>query len=104
MPAILADQHCCPTCRRPFADAPSDEVDPLALLRAACDAMGIARTWDEHVSEQDAARLLRRSAQTLRNRRGLDRPLPFRRHGRRIEYALSDLTKWSENNVPDDGN
>lgn len=61
--------------------------------------MGIERSWDDYVSERDAARLLRRAPNTLRNRRGTDQPLPFRRHGRRVEYALADLATWSAGDV-----
>jgi len=60
-------------------------------MRTACAAMGIAISWDGYVSEADAARLLRRAVSTLRNRRALDRPIPFRRSGRRVEYGLVDL-------------
>jgi len=90
-------QQCCPECGRPFAEPPVNTApeDALSAMRAACIAMSIAVSWDLHIGEADAARLLRRAPSTLRNRRALDRPLPFRKRSRRIEYALADLARWS---------
>ncbi len=68
-------------------------------MRAACVALGITVSWDGFIGEPDAARLLRRSPSTLRNRRAMDRPIPFRKRARRVEYALSDLAKWSAESV-----
>lgn len=87
---------CCPACGQSIALAASVEADVLTLMRAACLMMGIERTWDDHVSERDAAKLVRRSASTLRNRRGLDCPLPYRKRAGRVEYALSDLSSWGD--------
>jgi hypothetical protein len=87
---------CCPACGQALPDIDPGARDELTLMRAACVVMRIQPTWDDHVSERDAARLLNRSPQTLRNRRGLDCPLPFRKRGGRIEYALSALCGWGE--------
>ena len=87
---------CCPTCGQAVAPQSTEDPDGLTLIRAACVMMGIKRTWDEHVSERDAARLLRRSPSTLRNRRSMDSPIPHRKRGGRIEYALEDLRAWGD--------
>ena len=87
---------CCPTCGQAVAPESTEDPDALTLMRAACVMMGIKRTWDEHVSERDAARLLRRSPSTLRNRRSMDSPIPHRKRGGRIEYALEDLRAWGD--------
>lgn len=89
---------CCPTCGHAVASPPKPdaEADALTLMRAACVAMQIVRTWDDHVSERDAAKLLCRAPKTLRNRRALDRPIHFRRRGNRVEYALIDLCRTTD--------
>jgi len=87
---------CCPTCGHPIAAGDADARDALTLMRAAALMAGIQMTWDDHVTERDAARLLNRAPRTLRNRRALDRPLPFRKRAGRIEYALADLAGWQE--------
>jgi hypothetical protein len=87
---------CCPTCGHAIASLPDPDADALTLMRAACVTMQIVRSWDDHVSERDAAKLLNRSPKTLRNRRALDRPLPFRRRGGRVEYALIDVCRGTE--------
>ncbi len=87
---------CCPTCGHPIAAGDADARDALTLMRAAALMAGIQMTWDDHVTERDAARLLNRARNTLRNRRGLDCPIPFRKRSGRIEYALSDLAGWQE--------
>lgn len=51
-------------------------------------------TFDRYVSEATAATLLGRSKNTLRNRRYLDQPLPFRKLGRSTEYSLADLARF----------
>lgn len=89
-----APAGCCPTCGHPVTPVEPEQADVLTLMRAACVMMGVQRTWDDHVSERDAAKLLRRSPSTLRNRRAMDRPLPFRKRGGRVEYALADLSAW----------
>jgi|TARA_R100000501_G_scaffold15823_1_gene28762 hypothetical protein len=46
------------------------------------------------VSERDAAALLGKAANTLRNRRMADAPIPFRTFAGRVQYALADLTEY----------
>ena len=90
---------CCETCGRPFLEAPTAgpvDHDDVAAMRAACGMLGIHLSWDGHVGEADAARLVRRSPSTLRNRRAIDQPIPFRKVGGRVEYALSDLAAWAK--------
>ena len=60
-------------------------------LREACLETGISLTADGFIGEHNAARLLNRSATTLRNWRYTEQPLKFRVLGGRIEYGLSDL-------------
>ena len=93
---------CCPHCQRPWVQPPTNSPsvsEAVEAMRAACGASGIPVTWDLHVSESDAATLTRRAVSTLRNRRSIDRPIPFRKVGRRIEYALADLCQWQDSNV-----
>lgn len=85
--------------RRAVAAAPEDEAEheavaldlKVAELARACRERGLPVSGDGHVSEAAAAALLGLSPFTLRNRRLTDRPIPCRRFGRRIEYALTDL-------------
>ncbi len=73
-------------------------ADPVAakveLLREACIEMDISFTADGYIGEHSAARLLSRSATTLRNWRYAERPLKFRVLGSRIEYGLDDLAAF----------
>src|SRR5262245_25549736 len=67
--------------------------DPVDVLREACADMGISVSADGYVREADAARLLNRSAHTLKNWRDQSRPLSFRRMGNRVEYSLRTLAE-----------
>lgn len=102
----MSEPPCCPTCRRPFPAAASNDADDAddgaaaaAAMRAACAVMGLATTWDGYVSEADAARLMGRSPSTMRNRRSLDRPVPYRKRGRHVEYSLTDLARWDAESI-----
>jgi hypothetical protein len=72
-------------------DAVEVKVDELL---SACLALGIMVSFDEHISEADAATLLGKSRFTLRNRRLTDQPLQFRKLGRTPEYALIELARF----------
>ena len=71
--------------------------DRAALLVALARDAGLAVTLDGHVDEATAALLLGRSANTLRNWRGLHRPLAFRQLGGRrgrVTYAVRELARF----------
>ena len=51
---------------------------------------------DPFLTIDEAAQLLRVSRRTLDNYRSRKRGPPYRRHGGRIVYRLSDLLAWSE--------
>ena len=51
---------------------------------------------DPFLTIDEAAQLLRVSRRTLDNYRYRKRGPPYRRHGGRIVYRLSDLLAWSE--------
>ena len=51
---------------------------------------------DPFLTIDEAAQLLRVSRRTLDNYRSGKRGPPYRRHGGRIVYRLSDLLAWSE--------
>ena len=51
---------------------------------------------DPFLTIDEAAKLLRVSRRTLDNYRYRKRGPPYRRHGGRIVYRLSDLLAWSE--------
>ena len=53
-------------------------------------------TDDPFLTIDEAARLLRVSRRTLDNYRCRKLGPPYRRHGGRIVYRLSDLLAWSE--------
>jgi hypothetical protein len=76
---------------------PAAEDDPAAALIAACADQGIPVTADGRIGEYDAARLLCKSPQTLRNWRYAARPLPHSRIGGRVMYALADLAAYLKN-------
>jgi hypothetical protein len=95
---------CCPTCRRPWP-LNGEEFPHVEALRESCAARGIIVAGDNTVSEPDAAKLLNRSAFTLRNWRlyheGEEAPLAFTLDGVRARYSLSALAdhlekKWEE--------
>lgn len=66
----------------------------LQALRAAANARGHRVTFDDYVTERCAADLLALAPKTLSNWRAADQPLPFRKNGRRVEYALRDLAAF----------
>jgi hypothetical protein len=81
----------CPACGQPL---PVDPVESRTdALRAACLELGLFVTWDDFVSERTAARMLGREPATLRNWRGLHRPLRFRKLSGRVEYPLAELAR-----------
>ncbi len=84
--------NCCPHCHQPLQADPL--MDAVEQLRAACDRRGLHRTFDDHVTERDAADLLNVSAFTLRNRRLQDQPIPYRKLTRTPTYALRDLAEY----------
>jgi hypothetical protein len=49
-----------------------------------------------YLTELEAAKLLRLSPRTLEKQRGLGGGPRFRKFGRRVLYALSDLEAWAE--------
>lgn len=100
-PPATSPGRYCSACGRPFADPPPVNAPPddLTVMRAACAALHIATSWDGYVGEVDAARLVRRAPSTLRNRRALDCPIPHRKCAGRVEYALTELVRWSSKNI-----
>ncbi len=77
-----------------FEDGSPTCGSKLDQLTAACRDLGITISGDGWIREHGAARLLGRSAFTLRNWRYAERPLPYRILGGRIEYRLADLADW----------
>jgi hypothetical protein len=75
----------------------SDKLDQLV---AACLELGIPVSADGYVREYAAAKLLNRSAFTLRNWRYAEQPLRFRLLGGRIEYRLAELAAWLDRTEP----
>jgi hypothetical protein len=61
-----------------------------AEFRAICREKNLPLT-DDYVGERGACVLVRKALSTMRNRRYADAPIPFRKVGRRVEYALRDL-------------
>lgn len=81
----------CPACGQLL---PADPVEVrVDALRSACQQTGWFVSWDGYVTERTAARLLGREPGTLRNWRGMHRPLRFRKLSGRIEYPLSELAR-----------
>lgn len=85
--------HACPTCGREFPRVNGEAA--LDRLQTACVGLGIAVSWDGTVSENDAAALLNRAPNTLRNWRMGNGPLLFERSGTRIRYQLSELARFN---------
>ena len=81
----------CPHCLKSF----DPDADPVELkrreLQAKCQELGIPVTWDGYVSEAAAADCLGRRPATLRGWRDQQQPIPFRKVGGRVQYALCDL-------------
>lgn len=73
------------------ADALQQKVDQLL---AVIEAAGLPMTFDGFIDEGSAAPLLNWSPFTMRNRRLQDQPIRFRKVGRRVEYAVTDLAKY----------
>ncbi|MCG5477472.1 MAG: hypothetical protein KK478_00135 [Ensifer alkalisoli] len=71
--------------------------NPADELRQIARDLGIPVCSQGTVSERDAARLLGRSALTLRNRRLTDQPIPFERVGRTVRYRIDVLAKHLRN-------
>ncbi|MGV3456322.1 hypothetical protein [Sphingomonas sp.] len=69
------------------------ELDGEARLAVECIVRRI-EVVDNHVSERDAARLLGRSASTLKRRRLTDRPIPCLKYDGRTRYRLADLAAF----------
>lgn len=82
---------CCGSALPASFDAVQAKLDDLVV---ACEAAGVAVSFDGFVCEQAAAALLGWSKLTLRNRRLTDEPIPYRRIGRTPEYALRDLARF----------
>jgi hypothetical protein len=81
------------------ADEPDEPADPRAeaveRLRRCCAERGIEVGLGDTIAEGDAARLLRRSASSLRRWRAEGRGPNWRRGlGQRVEYALADITEF----------
>jgi hypothetical protein len=93
--------HCAGTGRLAHAsDAP--ELDGVARLAVECIIRRI-QVVDDHVSERDAARLVGRSASTLKRRRLTDRPIPCLKYDGRTRYRLADLAAFkAARTVPED--
>ena len=51
-----------------------------------------------YLGEQEVAKLLGLSVQTLRNRRFLGHPPAYVKLGRSVRYLLADVLAWAENN------
>lgn len=88
--ACVSSCDCCGRELPPGADAIEAKADELL---SACEALGIAITFDLYVNECDAAALLGKSRHTLRNRRAIDRPIAFRKLGRTPQYSLTALAR-----------
>lgn len=74
---------------------PAAQAGTLAdELRQTAKDLGISVCSQGTVSERDAARLVGRSALTLRNRRLTDEPIPYERVGRTIRYKLEALAEY----------
>ncbi|WP_086996963.1 helix-turn-helix domain-containing protein [Rhizobium sullae] len=70
-----------------------DQTDTVSMLRMACAERGVIVTADGRVGENDAAALLGKASQTLRNWRAGARPLPFSKIGGTVTYHLQDLAE-----------
>ncbi|MBZ9604268.1 hypothetical protein [Phyllobacterium chamaecytisi] len=68
--------------------------NPVDVLRESCRDRNIPISGDGYVREADAARLVNRSAHTLRNWRQQHCPLAFRRLGNRVEYSLDVISEF----------
>lgn len=87
----------CPHCHgtgRASAIADAEIDAQVAGLRAACIANDRPIIGADRVDEPTAAWLLGRSPGTLRNWRAQHRPIPFRKPGGRVTYAIADLARW----------
>jgi hypothetical protein len=69
--------------------------------RSADRDLAILVTWDGHVIERDAARLLGKAPHTLKNWRDQHQPLPFRKLGGRVQYDLADLAGFISSEPPE---
>ncbi|MGN7878565.1 hypothetical protein [Ensifer sp. 22460] len=74
------------------AEPAAQAGNPADELRQHARDLGIP-VYEDTVAERDAARLLGRSALTLRNRRLTDQPIPFERVGRSVRYKLEALAE-----------
>jgi len=101
VPAATPCPHCAGTGWLSVAiDAP--ELNSVARLAAECIIRRI-QVVDDHVSERDAARLVGRSASTLKRRRLTDRPIPCLKYDGRTRYRLADLATFkAARTVPED--
>ncbi|MGI0528006.1 helix-turn-helix domain-containing protein [Rhizobium giardinii] len=71
-----------------------DQTDTVSILRLACAERGIIPTADGRIGEYDAAALLGKAPQTLRNWRSGAGPLRCSRLGGRILYKIADLAAF----------
>lgn len=69
-------------------------AERVAAFRAWCRDNGAGLMPGDEVREDVAARLLGRSAETLRGYRNTDRRIPFRKSGGSPRYRLVDLAAF----------
>ena len=91
----------CPHCGHVFkpgeaktTPAPASAADWLERLLETCRDRKIPLTWDNRVSEKQAAEFVGREVATLQNWSYSDQRLPFVKVGNRRTYRLEDIAAY----------
>ena len=81
-------------CPMPATVSPA-AAEALSLLRVRATLLGVNTTFDDHVGTADAAKLLNRTAKTLRNWRDQNTGPAYRTAPNGwCEYAMTGLAAW----------
>ena len=74
--------------------APASAADWLERMQETCRDRKIPLTWDNRVSEKQAAEFVDREVATLQNWSYADQRLPFVKVGNRRTYRLTDIAAY----------
>lgn len=76
------------------APAPKSAADWLERMQQTCRDRNIPLTWDNRVSEKQAAEFVDREVSTVQNWSYSDQRLPFVKVGNRRTYRLEDIAAY----------